>query len=199
MCSGLDRTAWRADDWRSFGWRSRRRSARSQYAILSRWSAIGIPKLSLTMRFWRSVAALTVFGHRILGIWEVVCGTWTIRPWIAGSPPLDANGLHHLAPLLGFIGDELTKVDRRARKGHSAQLGKPRLDLGIGKARIDLFVERFDDIGRRALGCAKAGNSACLVARQEIPNGRHVRQRLRARGSCHPQRAQIARPDVCGG
>src|SRR5262245_1762428 len=134
-----------------------------------------------------------------LGFGTLFCGTWTIRPRIAGSSPLDANGLHHLAPLLGFIGDELTEVDRRARKGRSAQLGKPRLDLGIGKARIDLFVERFDDIGRRALGYAEAGNSACLVARQEIPNSRHLRQRLRARGGRHSQRAQIARPNVCGG
>src|SRR6516164_4200049 len=87
---------------------------------------------------------------------------------IAGSLPLYANEFHYLAPLLGFIGDELAEVGRRARKRRSAQLGKPRLNLGIGKARIDLFVERSDDISRRALGCAEAGNSACLVARQEI-------------------------------
>src|SRR5262249_45614700 len=66
----------------------------------------------------------------------------------AGSLPFYSNELHQLAPLLGFICDELAEVSSRARKGRTAQLGKPRLNLGIGKARIDLFVERFDDPSR---------------------------------------------------
>src|SRR5262249_34850421 len=97
---------------------------------------------------WRADGAA---GDHLAAITEAItarshCLRYVEHPArIAGSLPLDANGLHHLAPLLGFIGDELTEVDRRARKGRSAQIGKPRLDLGIGKARIYLFVERFVD------------------------------------------------------
>jgi hypothetical protein len=58
---------------------------------------------------------------------------------IARSLPLDANELHHLAPLLGFIGDEFTEVVRRPRKGLTAQLSKPRLNLGIGPALTSSF------------------------------------------------------------
>src|SRR5215831_14354211 len=102
MCSRSDRTAWRADG--TSGDRlagSQRRSQHDRNAPFSRWSAIGSPK------YWRSVVVLAALWNRILGIWDIVLRTWTIRPRIAGSSPLDANGLHHLAPLLGFIGDEL--------------------------------------------------------------------------------------------
>src|SRR5215468_11420472 len=51
----------------------------------------------------------------------------------AGSLPFYSNELHHLAPLLGFICDELAEVSSRARKGRTAQLGKPRLNLGSAR------------------------------------------------------------------
>src|SRR5215475_15576942 len=62
----------------------------------------------------------------------------------------------HLAPLLSIVGDKLTEVAGRARKDAAAEVGKPRLDIGIGKASIDLLVEFLDDRGRRALRCADA-------------------------------------------
>jgi len=40
---------------------------------------------------------------------------------------LDVGSPDHLGPLLGFVGDE------RADKGRASQVGKPRLDLGIGE------------------------------------------------------------------
>ena len=59
----------------------------------------------------------------------------------AGSICLDASELHHLAPLLGFVGDELAEVGAREREHVATQVGKARLDLGIGKASVDLLVE----------------------------------------------------------
>src|SRR5262245_47087224 len=149
MCSRSDRTAWRADG--ASGDRLAGSQRRSPQTIAMRHSDDGVlsgPQLSLTMRFWRSVVVLALFGIVYLGFGTLFCGTWTIRPRIAGSSPLDANGLHHLAPLLGFIGDELSEVDRRAREGRSAQHGQPRLDLGIGKDRFDLIGERLHHIVR---------------------------------------------------
>jgi hypothetical protein len=37
-------------------------------------------------------------------------------------------------------GDQLSKVGGRARKRCAAQISEPRLDLGIGEARIDLLL-----------------------------------------------------------
>src|SRR5262249_18286128 len=53
----------------------------------------------------------------------------------------------HLGPFLGFVRDELSEVSGRERKRRAGQFGEPRLQLGIGKARIDLFVEFIDDVG----------------------------------------------------
>src|SRR5215510_10858346 len=69
---------------------------------------------------------------------------------------LDVGRPDHLAPLLSIVGDKLTEVAGRARKDAAAEVGKPRLDIGIGKASIDLLVEFLDDRGRRALRCADA-------------------------------------------
>src|SRR5262245_66578476 len=72
-CSRSDRTAWRADG--ASGDRlagSQRRSPHDRIAPFSRWSAIGSPKLSLTMRFWRSVVVLAALWNRMLGIWDIV-------------------------------------------------------------------------------------------------------------------------------
>ena len=65
-----------------------------------------------------------------------------IRP---RSLHLDVGGPDHLGPFLGFIADELAEVVRRARKHHAAEVGEPRLHLGIGKRGVDLGVEFLDD------------------------------------------------------
>ena len=75
-------------------------------------------------------------------------------------------------------------------------VGKPRPDLGIGEAGIDLLVELIDDLSGRVLRRANAEPCARLVARHEFAHGRDVRQHLRARRGRHRQRAQLASPDV---
>src|SRR3984893_2569528 len=116
---------------------------------------------------------------------------------------LGAGKSDHLGPLIGFFGDEPSEVGRRARQRDAAQVGNPRLPLGISKTRVDFPVELVDDFGGRVPGCAGAEPGARLVARPEFGNGREVRQRLRARCGRHCERAQRARPDVlnrrCGG
>src|SRR5262245_26807049 len=74
-------------------------------------------------------------------------GTWRGRRLFG----LDVRELDHLGPLLGFCGDQPAKIRRRACERRAAQLGEPRLDLGIGEACVDLLVELLDDLGRRGL------------------------------------------------
>src|SRR5262245_57317207 len=94
------------------------------------------------------------------GITEYLIGT-------AISVRFDAHELHHLAPLLRFVGDELAEVGRGAGKHRAAQLRKSRLHLGIVESRVDLLVELVDDFGRRGLRCAEAVPNTPLVPRQE--------------------------------
>src|SRR5262249_41819813 len=67
---------------------------------------------------------------------------------------LDVCRADHLAPLLDTFGDELAEIGRRPRQHRASEIGKSRLDLGIGKGRIDFFVEPIDDFGRRVPGRA---------------------------------------------
>src|SRR5205085_12701047 len=81
---------------------------------------------------------------------------------------LDIRCPYYLAPFLSFVGDELTEIGRQARKRGASQVGKPRLDLGVGEGRVDLPVELVDDLTRRVLGRAVTLPIGSLVARQEF-------------------------------
>ena len=69
----------------------------------------------------------------------------------------------------------LPKSAGEQREHRATQVGKPRLDLGIGEAGVDLLVELVDNLGGRALGRADAEPVARLVARHELAHGRDVR------------------------
>src|SRR5215468_11576057 len=86
----------------------------------------------------------------------------------------------HLRPLLGFVSDEFAEVGGRHRHWHAAQLGEPRLEFGICKARVDLSVEPIDDVNRRALGHANAMKCDRLITRYEFAHSRNLRQCWRA-------------------
>src|SRR5499427_10398136 len=64
---------------------------------------------------------------------------WNIRSFPA-SVRLDACEPHHLAPLLGFLGDQLVEVSARTLKHRAAEVSEPRFHVGIGESRIDLLV-----------------------------------------------------------
>src|SRR5215211_2660390 len=121
---------------------------------------------------------------------------WNIRSGIPSLVRLDPCELHHLAPFLGFVGNKLSELGRRARKHRSAQLGKPRPHIRIGEARIDFLVELVDDISRRTPWRAHAVPGAHLITRHEIAHGRQVWQHLRARSCGYCERADFAGPDV---
>src|SRR3954470_1414746 len=65
------------------------------------------------------------------------------------SVRLDVRRPDHLAPLLGFIGNELAEIGGRERKYGAANLGTPRIHLGIGEQGVDLLVELGRDLGGR--------------------------------------------------
>src|SRR5262249_33433060 len=77
-----------------------------------------------------------------------------------GSLGLNVSSPDHLAPLLGFLGDQLSKVGGRAGEQHTARISELSLQLGIGEGGIDLLVELVDDPGRRVCRCAEAEISA---------------------------------------
>src|SRR5262249_44724740 len=150
-----------------------------------RWSHAG-PTTSYS---GRPDAATAWVRFRGTGVTEYLAGS-------RASLGLDVGRADHLAPLLGVLGDELTKIGRRARKRRAAQVGKPRLDLGVGEACIDLLVEVLDNLYGRVARRADAVPVACLVAGQELTHSREVRQRLRACRGRHRERAQPTGPDV---
>ena len=63
-----------------------------------------------------------------------------MRLGFPGSVRLRAREFDHLGPLLGFLGDELAEIGRRAGHHRAAQVSKPRLDLGIGETGVDLSL-----------------------------------------------------------
>jgi hypothetical protein len=75
---------------------------------------------------------------------------------LSGLLRLDVCGPDHLAPLFGFVGDELTEVGGRLGERRGAQVGQARLDVGIRKTRIDIPVQLVDDLGRCVSGYGNA-------------------------------------------
>ena len=72
------------------------------------------------------------------------------KPWAGRS-------IHeYLAPLFGFLGDELTEAGGRARKHRDPQSVEPRFYSGIGETGIDLLVELINDFGGCVLWRADA-------------------------------------------
>src|SRR5215813_11444345 len=69
-------------------------------------------------------------------------GRYGISCPVRGSVRLDASELDHLRPLLGFVGDQLSKVGGRARQRRTTR---------IGKGCVDLVVELVNDLGGGAL------------------------------------------------
>src|SRR5258708_11236605 len=78
-----------------------------------------------------------------------------VPPSLGSGCPLvgpDVGRPDHLAPLLRFRGDMLCEVGRRPATHRGADVGKSRLQLRAGEARIDLVVERVDDLDGRFRG-----------------------------------------------
>src|SRR5262245_20692867 len=64
-----------------------------------------------------------------------------------GSVCLDTGGLDHLGPFLGFVGDQLSKVDGGRKYRYATEVGEMGLHLRVVESHIDLIVELVDDLG----------------------------------------------------
>src|SRR5712671_6390874 len=73
---------------------------------------------------------------------------------------LDVGRPDHLAPLLSFLDNELPEFSRRTGKRNATQVGKARLDVGVGESLVDRLAELDDGLGGRALGRTNAGGAA---------------------------------------
>ena len=87
----------------------------------------------------------------------------------SGLAPLTFTTLAHF-PVSLEMRTANSAGDRR-----SAEIGKPRLDVGLGKRGIDSLVQYLDDAGRRVLGSADAVPRARLIIRDELSYGRDLR------------------------
>src|SRR3984893_12503702 len=67
----------------------------------------------------------------------------------AGLFRLRAGEFDDLGPFFCFFGHEPAEVSGRNGEHGRAKVGKPRPQLGIGEARVDLLVELVDDLGGR--------------------------------------------------
>ena len=64
----------------------------------------------------------------------------------SGSFRLDICEFDHFRPLLGFVGNELSEVVRRAGQRRAAQVGETGLSLGITDGDIYFPVQLFDNL-----------------------------------------------------
>src|SRR5690242_3424359 len=105
-------------------------------------------------------------GHLVAANRPRFHGTDVTEYWVGttASVCLDVGRPDDLAPLLGLVRNQLSEVGRRAWKCGDAQLGKPRLHLGISEGRIDLLVKLVNNLRRRVFWRADAGPKARLVA-----------------------------------
>src|SRR5262249_56411414 len=99
-----------------------------------------------------------------------------------------------LAPLLGFLSDQLAEVSGRTRKDRATEVSEPRFHVGIGESRINLIVELIDDFDGRVFWRADPHPAGRLVARHELGHGWAAGQRVRARRGGYCERARTAGP-----
>src|SRR5262245_36533122 len=115
---------------------------------------------------------------------------------LAKSVRFDARELHHLAPLLGFVGNEFPEFGGRAQQRCTTHIGKARLEVRIGERGVDFPVELADNFSGRARRHADAVPVAPLIAQYELADSWEVRQRLRALRGRYRERAELASPDI---
>src|SRR5262249_61963165 len=92
----------------------------------------------------------------------------------AGSVGPRARELDHLGPLLGFFDDEYSEFGWRAAEHRPAQIGKPRLYLGVRKNGVHLLVEAADDLRGRILAQAHGEPLARHLVRHEFARRRDI-------------------------
>src|SRR5262249_36200701 len=89
---------------------------------------------------------------------------------------LRTRELHHLAPFLGFVGDELAEIGGRATENNAAEVGELSLQLGIGEGGLDFAGKLFRKFYGRVPLRAHTPPIAYFVARYELAYGRSIGQ-----------------------
>src|SRR5262249_62173321 len=88
-----------------------------------------------------------------------------------GSLRLDAGKLDHLAPLLGFVGDEFPEFSGGHKCRLEAHVEEAHLHLRIGNDCVDLVVEPVNNVGGRIFRGANTLPTARLVAGDKFVHG----------------------------
>src|SRR5215510_1291304 len=115
---------------------------------------------------WAEVARVSCWARPGMSAFACCSGFAYRNLWnVASSIRLNVGSTNHLAPLLGFVGDELSKLGGGAGKNRAAQFGEPRLDRRIGESRVDLLIEHIDDLDARSPGRSDSEPVTRLVAR----------------------------------
>src|SRR5207244_10757311 len=89
---------------------------------------------------------------------------------------LYVRSFQHFRPLLSIAYEQPFKFGRRALERGATKLTKPRIEHRIGKARINLFVEQFHDLGWRLSTRRNAEPNARLITRDEFADCGDVRK-----------------------
>src|SRR3954452_12732192 len=121
----------------------------------------GLRVTRLALRRSHPTVLVRVDGFRQRSLWKV----FPISSAETSSLRLDVGGPDHLAPFLGFFGDQLAELNRRSRQRRAAEVSETGLHLRVVESRVDLLVELVDDLGPRGLRYAEAVPITPLVAR----------------------------------
>src|SRR6516165_2701530 len=98
-------------------------------------------------------------------------GIADIATYCASTPALFrfyVRGPHHFSPLLGIAHEQCFKFGGSAPERRATELTKPRIEGWIRKARINLFVEQFHDLGGSLSTCRNTEPNARLITRDEF-------------------------------
>src|SRR5262245_59760607 len=101
------------------------------------------------------------------------------------SVRLRARELDDVSPLLGFFCDTLAIFGGREGKHFATEVGKARLQLGVGKGGGDFPFEHVNDFGWRVLRRPDSAPRTRLKTRHEVAHCRNVRELVQSRRCAH--------------
>src|SRR5262245_63755926 len=109
---------------------------------------------------------------------------------------LDVGRPDHLAPFLGFVGDEFPEFSGGHKCRLETHVEEAHLHLRIGKDCVDLVVEPVNNVGGRIFRGANTLLTARLVAGHKFVHGWDIGQHIQAGRGGHCEAAQLAVSDV---
>src|SRR5262249_11884358 len=117
---------------------------------------------------------------------------WNVRR----SLQLDPRELDHLAPLFGFVGNELGEIGRRPCPLDPSLIVELLFQIWIGKPCVHRLVYAIDDVCGRVSRRADAVPRTDLITCNKLGDGRQARFRGCAHRAGDRKPARLAGPDV---